>query len=174
MQLDLIMGCHNEDSVSLALLFNIIKEQMAIISAPTGNAWWRHENRPTMLIVGGTGYAYARGIIKHLELLKMSCKIQLVWGERESASFYELSWLDNVKRNLKWFDYQLWAETVLENRKINQGNLIDALRQTNETCLFDFRYYLAGSVQMVRTLHAYLRSIGIATEDIISDVIFIN
>src|SRR5690606_12116894 len=67
---------------------------------PHGEAWLREdEDRPLILIAGGTGFSYVRSILLTALARNPNRDITIYWGGREEKHLYDLSELEALSVN---------------------------------------------------------------------------
>ena len=118
------------------------------IDAPCGEAWFDTANqRPLILIAGGTGFSYVRSILDHCLSQNYAQPIYIYWGARELAHLYaneELQALSLQKANLTYVPV---VENADENWQGKRGNVLQAVL-ADFSSLADFDIYLAGRFEM--------------------------
>ncbi len=92
----------------------ILKDHQIVVDIPHGEAWLRDdEERPMILIAGGTGFSYARSILLTALARNLNRDITIYWGGREEQHLYDLCELEAL--SLKHLVYK-WCRW-LNNRK---------------------------------------------------------
>ncbi len=93
--IELHIGASELNLYAMAVMDRILKDREIVIDIPHGDAWLRDdEERPMVLIAGGTGFSYVRSIL--LTSLKQNPHrdITIYWGGREEKHLYDLAELE--------------------------------------------------------------------------------
>lgn len=93
--IELHIGASELNLYAMAVMDRILKEREIVIDIPHGDAWLRDdEERPMVLIAGGTGFSYVRSILLTSLAKKPDRDITIYWGGREAKHLYDLSELE--------------------------------------------------------------------------------
>jgi len=93
--IELHIGASELNLYAMAVMDRILKEREIIIDIPHGEAWLRDdEERPMVLIAGGTGFSYVRSILLTSLAKTPDRDITIYWGGREAKHLYDLSELE--------------------------------------------------------------------------------
>lgn len=151
-ELELHIGAAEHNTYSIEVV-NAMKHALSnndyiIIDAPHGDAWFRNDNdRPILLIAGGTGFSYVRSILDHCIAQHITRPIYLYWGAKDSAQLYaqdEMNIIDQQNSNIEFIPV---IEQSEKNWKGKIGNVLEAV-ETDFSSLDKFDIYLAGRFEM--------------------------
>lgn len=93
--IELHIGASELNLYAMAVMDRILKEREIVIDIPHGEAWLRDdEERPMVLIAGGTGFSYVRSILLTSLAKTPDRDITIYWGGREAKHLYDLSELE--------------------------------------------------------------------------------
>ncbi|KFA99671.1 NAD(P)H-flavin reductase [Vibrio sp. ER1A] len=121
------------------------------IEAPHGEAWIREDNqRPILLIAGGTGFSYVRSILDHCISQNIEQPIHLYWGGRDEAQLYAKKELMEIAEQHQRIQFIPVIEDASVEWSGKKGNVLQAVSEDFET-LADFDIYIAGRFEMAGT-----------------------
>ena len=93
--IELHIGASELNLYAMAVMDRILKEREIVIDIPHGDAWLRDdEERPMVLIAGGTGFSYVRSILLTSLAKPPDRDITIYLGGREAQHLYDLSELE--------------------------------------------------------------------------------
>ncbi|TCC00716.1 NAD(P)H-flavin reductase [Kosakonia quasisacchari] len=93
--IELHIGASELNLYAMAVMDRILKDREIVIDIPHGDAWLRDdEERPMVLIAGGTGFSYVRSILLTSLAQNTNREITIYWGGREEKHLYDLSELE--------------------------------------------------------------------------------
>ncbi len=95
--IELHIGASELNLYAMAVMDRILKDREIVIDIPHGDAWLRDdEERPMVLIAGGTGFSYVRSILLTSLAQNPNRDITIYWGGREEKHLYDLSELETL------------------------------------------------------------------------------
>ena len=95
--IELHIGASELNLYAMAVMDRILKEREIEVDIPHGEAWLRDdEDRPLILIAGGTGFSYVRSILLTALARNPDRDIAIYWGGREAKHLYDLAELFKV------------------------------------------------------------------------------
>lgn len=95
--IELHIGASELNLYAMAVMDRILKEQEIVVDMPHGDAWLREdEDRPLILIAGGTGFSYVRSILLTALARNPEREIAIYWGGREEKHLYDLAELEGL------------------------------------------------------------------------------
>jgi len=98
--IELHVGASELNLYAMAVMDRILKDREIKVDIPHGEAWLRDdENRPLILIAGGTGFSYVRSILLTALARNPNRDITIYWGGREEKHLYDLSELEALSVN---------------------------------------------------------------------------
>ncbi|MCE0802736.1 NAD(P)H-flavin reductase [Buttiauxella sp. A2-C1_F] len=148
--IELHIGASEINLYAMAVMDRILKEKEIVVDIPHGDAWLRDdEDRPLILIAGGTGFSYVRSILLTALARNPQREIAIYWGGREDKHLYDLSELEAlsvVHPNLR-------VEAVVEQPEAGwrgrTGTVLTAVMQDYGT-LAGHDIYIAGRFEMAK------------------------
>ncbi len=148
--IELHIGASEINLYAMAVMDRILKEKEIVVDIPHGDAWLRDdEDRPLILIAGGTGFSYVRSILLTALERNPQREIAIYWGGREDKHLYDLSELEAlsvVHPNLR-------VEAVVEQPEAGwrgrTGTVLTAVMQDYGT-LAGHDIYIAGRFEMAK------------------------
>jgi len=148
--IELHIGASEINLYAMAVMERILKTKEIVVDIPYGDAWLREEeDRPLILIAGGTGFSYVRSIL--LDALERNPErdITLYWGGREAQHLYDMPELNELVRKHK----NLRVEAVVEQPEADwqgrTGTVLTAVMQDYDT-LSEHDIYIAGRFEMAK------------------------
>ena len=93
--IELHIGASELNLYAMAVMDRILKDREIVIDIPHGDAWLREDDeRPMVLIAGGTGFSYVRSILLTSLSQNPNRDITIYWGGREEKHLYDLAELE--------------------------------------------------------------------------------
>lgn len=118
------------------------------ITAPFGNAWFQEKNdRPLLLIAGGTGFSYVRSILDYCLNINIKQPIFLYWGGRDIEQLYANAELESLDLQQSHFTYVPVVENASSDWQGKKGNVLEAVMADFVT-LSSYDIYIAGPFAM--------------------------
>ncbi len=98
--IELHIGASELNLYAMAVMDRILKDREIVIDIPHGDAWLRDEDdRPLILIAGGTGFSYVHSILFTALARNPAREIAIYWGGREEKHLYDLAELEALSVN---------------------------------------------------------------------------
>ncbi|SUF34798.1 flavin reductase [Salmonella enterica] len=98
--IELHIGASELNLYAMAVMDRILKVREIVVDIPHGDAWLRDdEERPLILIAGGTGFSYVRSILLTALARNPNRDVTIYWGGREEKHLYDLSELEALSVN---------------------------------------------------------------------------
>lgn len=98
--IELHIGASELNLYAMAVMDRILKDREIVVDIPHGDAWLRDdEERPLILIAGGTGFSYVRSILLTALARNPNRDVTIYWGGREEKHLYDLSELEALSVN---------------------------------------------------------------------------
>ncbi|GDX08036.1 NAD(P)H-flavin reductase [Buttiauxella sp. WJP83] len=148
--IELHIGASEINLYAMAVMDRILKEKEIVVDIPHGDAWLREdEDRPLILIAGGTGFSYVRSILLTALARNPQREIAIYWGGREDKHLYDLSELEAlsvVHPNLR---VEAVVEQPEEGWRGRTGTVLTAVMQDYGT-LAGHDIYIAGRFEMAK------------------------
>jgi aquacobalamin reductase/NAD(P)H-flavin reductase len=171
--IELQIGAFVADSYPMQVIDRIKQCQQENIQVTVevglGGAQLRHNNeRPLLLLAGGTGFSYIKSMFEYLVETKDTREVIVYWGLREESACYELE------------------ETAVTISKLNNGRFIPVVENANDDWqgktglvhqvamqdiddLSAYDIYLAGRFEMVGAIRADFTEKGALVEHMFAD-----
>jgi len=169
--LELHIGASEIHSYPMEVIERMKKDGKITILAPHGDAQLCNQNqRPILLIAGGTGFSYVRSIVRQLVANKDSRSITVYWGCKDQAHMYafdEIAELANNNSNLTFIPV---VETVPQNWTGAQGQVHSAVL-SNHSDLSGHEVYAAGRFEMVGVIRDAFLAQGMKIEHMHGDAL---
>ena len=139
------------------------------VEMPLGNAYLREDSdRPILLIVGGTGYSYARSILQYLVDQNMPRRTYIYWGVRSPDQLYEgedvLAW-SNQFRELTFIPVVQNPDFDWEGR----SGLVHEAVMADFHSFENLDIYVAGRFEMAAVVRDALRHRGVDESRLFGD-----
>ena len=148
--IELHIGASEINLYAMAVMERILTTKEIVVDIPHGEAWLRNdEDRPLILIAGGTGFSYTRSILLTALERNPDREIAIYWGGREDKHLYDMSELEALALKHK----NLRVEGVVEQPEANwtgrTGTVLTAVMQDYDT-LAGQDIYIAGRFEMAK------------------------
>ena len=148
--IELHIGASELNLYAMAVMDRILKDREIVVDLPHGDAWLRDdEERPLVLIAGGTGFSYARSILLTALEQNPNRDITIYWGGREEKHLDELSELEARAVNDPNLRVVPVVEQPEENWRGRSGTVLTAVLQDFGT-LAEHDIYIAGRFEMAK------------------------
>ncbi|MEX5413049.1 NAD(P)H-flavin reductase [Atlantibacter hermannii] len=148
--IELHIGASELNLYAMAVMDRILKDREIVIDIPHGDAWLRDEDdRPLILIAGGTGFSYARSILFTALARNPARQIAIYWGGREEKHLYDLAELEALSVNHPNLSVVPVVEQPEEAWRGRSGTVLTAVMQDFGT-LSEHDIYIAGRFEMAK------------------------
>lgn len=133
------------------------------IEGPHGTFYYQADDRPVLLVAGGTGFAPIKGIVEEMMQAEQKPRVHLFWGSRAKKDLYQE---DLIKQWMQDFDLQYTA--VLsdaepeDNWQGETGFVHEAVLKAYPD-LSEYRVYMAGPPQMIESCKTGFADAGLPT-----------
>lgn len=132
--IELHIGASELNLYAMAVMDRILKEREIVVDIPHGDAWLREdEDRPLILIAGGTGFSYVRSILLTALARNPDRDITIYWGGREEKHLYDLSELETLSVNHPHLRIEPVVEQPEEGWRGRSGTVLTAVLQDHGT-----------------------------------------
>ncbi|USH02522.1 NAD(P)H-flavin reductase [Grimontia kaedaensis] len=152
-ELELHIGAAEENAYAM----DVVKAAQAtlekgdnsfVIEAPHGDAWLHEENqRPLVLIAGGTGFSYVRSMVDHCLSQNFAQPIFLYWGGRDASQLYANDEMEALALKNSHLTYIPVVENAPEVWNGKTGNVLEAVME-DFVSLSAYDVYIAGRFEM--------------------------
>lgn len=166
--IELHIGAHQMDSYTHDTLDYLKKNTHVTAEIAHGQAHLRiYSQRPRLIIVGGTGFGYAKSLIETSIALQQTIPTQLFWGCRQPDHMYQEQ-LARSWQNIAWLDFIAVVEDKPADFRGEQGQLLDiVLKRCNDISAYDV--YVTGRYEMAQLARTQLQSIGLNEAHLFGD-----
>ncbi|WP_312559844.1 NAD(P)H-flavin reductase [Atlantibacter hermannii] len=148
--IELHIGASELNLYAMAVMDRILKDREVVIDIPHGDAWLRDEDdRPLILIAGGTGFSYVRSILFTALARNPAREIAIYWGGREEKHLYDLAELEALSVNHPNLSVVPVVEQPEEGWRGRSGTVLTAVMQDFGT-LSEHDIYIAGRFEMAK------------------------
>ena len=148
--IELHIGASELNLYAMAVMDRILKEREVVVDIPHGEAWLREEDdRPLVLIAGGTGFSYVRSILLTALTQNPNREVAIYWGGREEKHLYDLSELEALSVNHPNLRVVPVVEQPEEDWRGRSGTVLTAVLQDYGT-LTNHDIYIAGRFEMAK------------------------
>mgnify|MGYP004712637133 CR=1 FL=1 len=148
--IELHIGASEINLYAMAVMDRILKDREIVIDIPHGEAWLRvDEERPLVLIAGGTGFSSARSFLLTALAQNPNRDITIYWGGREEKHLYDLAELEALSVNHPNLRVEAVVEQPEENWRGRNGTVLTAVLQDFGT-LAEHDIYIAGRFEMAK------------------------
>ena len=144
--IELHIGASELNLYAMAVMDRILKERQM----PHGEAWLRDdEERPLILIAGGTGFSYVRSILLTALARNPNRDIAIYWGGREAKHLYDLAELEALSLQHPGLRVEPVVEQPDAEWRGRTGTVLTAVLQDYGS-LGEHDIYIAGRFEMAK------------------------
>lgn len=148
--IELHIGASELNLYAMAVMDRILKDREIVIDIPHGDAWLRDdEERPMVLIAGGTGFSYARSILLTSLAQNPNREITIYWGGREEKHLYDLAELEALSVDHPNLRVVPVVEQPEDDWRGRSGTVLAAVLQDFGS-LAEHDIYIAGRFEMAK------------------------
>lgn len=148
--IELHIGASELNLYAMAVMDRILKDREIVIDIPHGDAWLREDDeRPMILIAGGTGFSYVRSILLTSLAQNPQRDITIYWGGREEKHLYDLAELEALTVTHPNLRIVPVVEQPDEEWRGRSGTVLAAVLQDYGS-LADHDIYIAGRFEMAK------------------------
>ncbi|MCT4707410.1 NAD(P)H-flavin reductase [Enterobacteriaceae bacterium H11S18] len=148
--IELHIGASELNLYAMAVMDRILKDKEIVVDIPHGDAWLRdEEERPLILIAGGTGFSYVRSILLTALARNPQREIAIYWGGREEKHLYDLAELEALSVQHDNLRVEAVVEQPEGEWRGRNGTVLTAVMQDYGT-LGGHDIYIAGRFEMAK------------------------
>ena len=148
--IELHIGASELNLYAMAVMDRILQDREILVDIPHGDAWLREEDdRPLILIAGGTGFSYVRSILLTALARNPDRDITIYWGGREDKHLYDLPELKALALKHPKLRVEPVVEQPHDEWRGRSGTVLTAVMQDFET-LSGHDIYIAGRFEMAK------------------------
>ncbi|MBP7547937.1 MAG: NAD(P)H-flavin reductase [Corallincola sp.] len=167
-RLELHIGASARDSKAMEVIHYLQVHPRLTLELPLGNAYLRDSERPLLLLVGGTGFAYAKSIIEQALVHQPQRQVILYWGGRHRDALYLNDLAESWARNHPQFRYQPVLDEAPQGWHGLGGRVHEALIR-HEPQLAGCDIYVAGPFDMAAAARTALFAAGLPASQLFGD-----
>lgn len=139
-----------------AWLDNLVKAPQCLIKGPVNQYAWPQDNRPIMLLAGGTGISPLLALLKAHQHELNNRMVSLYWGVRRSELLFVKDQLDQLALVYPTFHWQAVISDEDAHWQGAKGNLPDVvMREISDVT--DYQWLICGPWPMVKLLKTWLQ-----------------
>lgn len=160
-----VAGADLEAAVGLLKVGSLVS-----IAGPQGLLALHHDNRPMIMVAGGTGFAPIKALIEQYRHDGLTTPLHLYWGARSLTDLYLINLPEQWLRSLPQFRFTpvLSAPKPADNWTGQRGWVHDAV-MADHPRLDDVDLYAAGPPQMIVALRDAALAKGLPPKRFFSD-----
>ena len=148
-QIELQIGAFGEDSYAMQVIEKVKSSDTVQVEMAFGKAQLREDNdRPLLLVAGGTGFSYIKSIFEHLVNTQSQRKVVVYWGLREPKACYELDKTAKTIGLLQAGSFHPVVEFPDEQWQGKSG-MVHQVVMSDIDDLSEYDIYLAGRFDMI-------------------------
>lgn len=149
-QIELHIGASEMNLYAMAVMDRLRHESRLMIDIPHGEAWLREgDERPLLLIAGGTGFSYTRSILLTALAQHPQRKIAIYWGGRELQHLYDLNELQALSLRYPSLEVVPVVEQPESGWQGRTGTVLATVLQDLGS-LAEYDIYIAGRFEMAK------------------------
>ncbi len=161
---------HAVGGVFTDFVFNQLKVGALLrIEGPHGTFYFQENNRPILLVAGGTGFAPLKGIFEEISQAGFSQPIHLFWGSRAKKDIYQDALVQQwVKEQNSKYTPVLSDADPHDHWEGETGFVHEAVLRSYPD-LSPFAVYMAGPPQMIESCRRSFIEAGLDAEQLYYD-----
>ncbi|GLP97450.1 NAD(P)H-flavin reductase [Paraferrimonas sedimenticola] len=153
-QIELHIGAAEGDEYPLQAIAHLQANPQVIMEIGEGDAFLREQQqRPRLLIAGGTGFSYVHSILTHMLEHGNNPPTEVIWGCRSEVDMYYFEQVKAWADANDWLSFTPVLENAVENTQATQGLLLDVVKALHPN-LAEYDVYLAGRFEMAAAAKA--------------------
>lgn len=153
---------HAVGGVFTDFVFNDLKTGSLLqIEGPHGTFFYQQDNRPILLVAGGTGFAPVKGILEEILTQKPQQSIHLFWGLRTEKDLYHQELIENWVKSfgIKYTPVLSEPETQI-NWQGKTGFVHESVLESYPE-LDGYAVYMAGPPKMIESCQQSFQQAGL-------------
>ncbi len=167
--IELQIGAFGSDSYPMQVIEHIKANTQVTIEMPFGSAQLREDNeRPLLLIAGGTGFSYIKSMFEYLVAQKSQREVLVYWGLRDASACYELNETEAMINQLAKGKFMPVIELPNDDWQGRTGMVHKVVMSEVEN-LENYDIYLAGRFEMVAAVREDFVKQGALVEHMFAD-----
>lgn len=137
-------------------LDSLVQALECVIKGPVNQYAWPQDNRPIMLLAGGTGISPLLALLKAHQSQLNQRVVTLYWGVRRAELLFVKDQLDQLALDYPKFHWQAISSDEDADWQGSKGNLPDAVMGAMSD-VTDYQWLICGPWPMVKLLKTWLQ-----------------
>jgi CDP-4-dehydro-6-deoxyglucose reductase, E3 len=144
-EIELHIRCLANDKNTQAFLAQLKQHKLAHIKGPFGECIYRDNDKPTLLLAAGTGFAQAKALIEQACVKQSYPLMHLYWGVKTPRDFY-LPELTQYWRSIisHFYFTPVISKLDVDSPWVGRVGYVPELAVADHTDLKDFQVYVSG------------------------------
>lgn len=169
--IELHIGASEAHSYPMQVIERMKQDGKIDILAPHGEAQIDNGNqRPIILIAGGTGYSYVRSIVRQLVAENDQRQVTIYWGCKDASHMYAFDEMTELAASNPTLTFIPVVEVAPENWQGAVGQVHTAVLSDHSE-LSAFEIYAAGRFEMVGAIRDIFLEKGMKIENMHGDAL---
>jgi aquacobalamin reductase/NAD(P)H-flavin reductase len=167
--LELHVGAPIGDAKAMELIHFLQVNRAISVELPFGEAYLRQpQQRPLILVIGGTGFSYACSILTELFKQPQRHAVYLYWGGRASEALYMQAAVEQWAAKHEHFHFVPVVEAASSSWSGKVGKVHQAVLE-DFVSLSDYEVYVAGPFSMAGVVRSEFLQQGLAPQHLFGD-----
>ncbi|RCU45539.1 NAD(P)H-flavin reductase [Corallincola luteus] len=167
--IELHIGASTRDGKAMEVIHFLQVNRDIQVELPLGDAQLRQPlARPIILVIGGTGFSYARSIVGELLKQPLSQPVYLYWGGRDRRSLYLAPLAQQWAQQTPHFHFIPVLENPPSGWQGKQGKVHEAVLE-DFVSLDSYDVYVAGPFEMAGVVRAAFARQGLHPDHLYGD-----
>lgn len=167
-RLELHIGAVPGNTFATEVIDRMRQEKAVYVSGGHGDAYLQSNDKPLILVAGGTGFSYAYSILKQTLKQYPSKPVTLYWGAKRAEDIYYLKELTELAIEEHAFTFIPVVETPTSDWQGKTGWVHKAVMQDLPD-MSGVQVYIAGRFEMAKVARDDFFKQGLSTEDLFGD-----
>jgi len=161
---------HAVGGVFTDFVFNQLAEgDLLQIEGPHGTFWFQQDDKPILLVAGGTGFAPIKGIFEELNQQSIDRPVHLFWGSRARKDLYQHNLVQQWQQQAG-IDYTpVLSDPDPEDDWQGETGFVHEAVLNAYPDLSDYAVYMAGPPQMIESCKKGFIEAGLDTDSLYYD-----
>lgn len=169
--LELHIRCLATDYATIDFLQNLQQTQQVTLRGPEGKAYYRPQpTTPTLLLAGGTGFAYIKAIVEQAIVHHDLRHWHLFWSVKTPQDFYLTELISQWQQALKHFQFTPMVTKPVGDWEGKTGYIQQVVVE-EYPALSNIQIYAGGPAAMIQNSYQLFLLHGLQKELIYSDML---
>jgi aquacobalamin reductase/NAD(P)H-flavin reductase len=148
--LELHIGAGSPDSFAMQVIDKLKTSESITVDVAEGNAYLRQDiGQQRLIVVGGTGFSYAKSLLLGMCHNQEQIPTTLYWGCSQPEHLYDLSVCQDLAEEHDWLTFIPVLEHNADTCQARSGMLLDVVCDDLKD-LSSYAIYVAGRFEMAR------------------------